>query len=316
MSLQKQIFILFGIFFSIFLSNAQDHSLSISTSDSVKPNYLMSNGISVTDSIVNYGKMYLNKPYRHGSPGADSFDCSGFTSFVYRNFGYKLHHSSAEQAGQFDTVNRNEIRIGDLVYFAGRWRSSRVGHVGIVVAAKENGEFDFIHAAVHSGVIISNSSENYYTKRYIKANRVIAQNPMLTIFPSLSKTENTIPESIIPIPFSTPVKQTNKIIGSEYHHVKSGETLSSIALKYGISLAELKQKNNIKSNKIIRNQRLKVKDEEAILVTEPITEIADNSTKVLDKTNKPETEELEITSTELIVRKHRVRKGEIGRAHV
>ena len=159
MVFQKHIFILFCIVFSIAFSNAQmqsDQNLN-APSDSINTNYLAPRQIAITDSIVNYGKMFLNAPYHYGSPGSNSFDCSGFTSFVYRNFGYNLHRSSREQAEQFDTVKRDQLKTGDLVYFAGRRRSNRVGHVGIVIDAKETGEFNFIHAAVHSGVTISSS---------------------------------------------------------------------------------------------------------------------------------------------------------------
>ncbi|MEI7503492.1 MAG: NlpC/P60 family protein, partial [Paludibacter sp.] len=58
--------------------------------DSLNINFLSPNQISLSDSVVNYGKLFLNTPYHYGSTGSDSFDCSGFTSYVYNNFGYSL----------------------------------------------------------------------------------------------------------------------------------------------------------------------------------------------------------------------------------
>jgi LysM repeat protein len=260
------------ILLSIQISYAQKLPGLISASaDSTKLNYLSPGMISITDSIVNYGKIFLNTPYHHGSEGSTSFDCSGFTSFVYRNFGYNLGRSSDEQANQFQAINRDQLKEGDLVYFSGRRRSHRVGHVGIVVSAKE-GNFNFIHASVHDGVIISNSDEDYYKRRYIMANRVINNNQFLAVN---THKKQTITDNIFATQTKTVSQLTKKVIPAEYHRVKSGETLSSIANKFGLTVAELKSKNNLKGSKINPKQKLKVKDQEIYSVAEPV-QLADN----------------------------------------
>jgi len=242
---------------------------------------MVSNHIMLTDSVVNFGKLFLNTPYHYGSPGISSFDCSGFTSHVYRNFGYTLGRSSSDQAKQFDSIDRTQLKAGDLVFFSGSRRSKRVGHVGIVTNAKENGEFDFIHAAVHSGVTISNSNEEYYTRRFVKASRVIGTNQLLAISKFVSNDHRQNKDTLRFTPQISPFRTINKNIPAEYHHVKSGETLSSISKKYGMSVAELKRKNNIKGNKLSLKQSLMVKDEETVLVAQTV-ESAEN------KTNSPE----------------------------
>lgn len=278
MTLQKKIILLSFSLLSISYSWAQKSTESNPSTlkDSLNINFLSPNQISLTDSIVNYGKLFLNTPYHYGSTGTDTFDCSGFTSYVYRNFGYTLQRNSADQAQQFDTIDRSQLKTGDLVFFSGRGRSKRVGHVGIVVAAKENGEFDFIHSAVHSGVTISNSTESYYTKRFIKANRVIGFDPMLAVNQSIKTDNITVPEQPTIIPFSGKVQKSKKIIPAEYHRVKSGETLSSIAEKFGMTIAELKDKNDLRGSKINRNQKLLVREEETIMLVKAAkTEMAD-----------------------------------------
>ncbi|MDP4240314.1 MAG: LysM peptidoglycan-binding domain-containing protein [Bacteroidota bacterium] len=241
-----------------------------SVTDSIKINHFYPNHVLLTDSIINYGKIFLNTPYHYGSPGVASFDCSGFTSHVFRNFGYNLERSSADQAKQFDSIDRTQLKAGDLVFFSGRHKSKHVGHVGIVVSAKENGEFDFIHSAVHKGVTISNSNEDYYTKRFIKASRVVGADQMLAISKFVARSENQSKDAPAFTPVSTPVQTIRKVIPAEYHHVKSGETLSSISKKYGMTVEELKQRNNIKGNKLNPKQRLKIKDEETDMVVEPV----------------------------------------------
>lgn len=132
------------------------------------------NPIVHPDSLVSYAREYIGTPYGYGQSNGKRFDCSGFTSFVFRHYGYTLARSSREQYLEGDSVERGQWQVGDLVFFAGRnGGQSRVGHVGIVV--ESNGEqFDFIHASTSRGVIVSHSTERYYASRYIGARRVLA----------------------------------------------------------------------------------------------------------------------------------------------
>jgi len=297
---------------STFFSIAQKQlgNLKDATSDSITISTFSLSKIPITDSIINYGKLFLNKPYRYGAGGDSAFDCSGFTSFVYRNFGYNLLRSSAEQAQQFDSVHRHQLKVGDLVYFAGRRRSKHVGHVGIVTNPRENGAFDFIHAAVRSGVIISSSEEAYYTQRFVKANRVIGNNSLLNL-PTLVNLDENLNNSVItPVPF--PVKQTKTIVAAKYHKVKSGETLSSISEKYGLSVAQLKRKNHLRGSTINPKQRLKIKDEETIMIVEPMNQISKNENIQIDTTSaiKTELSKSNLATNTSVIKTHFVKKGE------
>jgi LysM repeat protein len=146
---------------------------------------------AVQHDVVEYGKKYLNTPYRYAGTGPSSFDCSGFTSFVFRKFGYNLNPSSAGQARQGDAINStSELEVGDLVFFEGNSRNGRVGHVGIVSDIRKGGRFKFIHASTSNGVIISSSEEPYYKTRYLRGGRVIKDTPK-------KKQEPTTEETVI-----------------------------------------------------------------------------------------------------------------------
>jgi len=94
--------------------------------------------------IVDVAKRYLGRPYSWGASGPGSFDCSGFTMFVYAQVGVSLPHSSRAQIGCGERVGRDDLAPGDLVFFGG----SRIHHVGIYVG---NGQY--IHAP-HSGDVV------------------------------------------------------------------------------------------------------------------------------------------------------------------
>lgn len=134
--------------------------------------------IRTRNEIVDFGKKYLNTPYKYAATGPSSFDCSGYTSFVFGKFGYKLDQSSAGQARQAITIRRKEeLEVGDLVFFEGRSHNGRVGHVGIVSDKGRRGQFKFIHASTSNGVIITSSDEPYYQQRYLRGGRILKDLP-------------------------------------------------------------------------------------------------------------------------------------------
>ena len=128
------------------------------------------------NDLLSEARSHMGKRYSSGSKGPNAFDCSGFSSYVYRQFGYQLSPSSRDQyANEGEKVERKELRKGDLVFFSGRSVKGGVGHVGIVVEADEKGNFSFIHAATSKGITISSCNEPYYAARFIGGKRVIAE---------------------------------------------------------------------------------------------------------------------------------------------
>ncbi|MCQ2138440.1 MAG: NlpC/P60 family protein [Bacteroidales bacterium] len=131
---------------------------------------------ALADQIIEEARTHLGAPYVYGSKGPRSFDCSGFTRFVFSKFGYELSPNSASQVGQGRRVSGHvsNLQKGDLVFFSGRGGRGRVGHVGIFIEPDESGDgFRFIHAAVHGGIRISNVKEPYYASRFLGACRII-----------------------------------------------------------------------------------------------------------------------------------------------
>lgn len=78
--------------------------------------------------VVNIARRYIGAPYVWAASGPNSFDCSGFTMFVYRQVGVSLPHSSRAQIGYGERVSRSNLEPGDLVFFG-----SPIHHVGIYV---------------------------------------------------------------------------------------------------------------------------------------------------------------------------------------
>ena len=131
---------------------------------------------ALADRLIDDAKALLGTPYHYGSPGPRSFDCSGFTGYIYRKYGYDLERSSGGQARQGREVSGpwSNLQKGDIVVFAARRNTNRVGHVGIFIElSADNKDFTFIHAAVKGGVIVSHITENYYSTRFLGARRIL-----------------------------------------------------------------------------------------------------------------------------------------------
>lgn len=135
-------------------------------------NHISAETDQLLNDLLTEAKSHLGKRYARGSKGPKAFDCSGFSSYVFRQFGYNLSASSAAQYSQGEKVERKNLRKGDLVFFTGRRIGNSVGHVGIVISADENGDFKFIHAATSKGISIASCS-GYYEGRYLGARRII-----------------------------------------------------------------------------------------------------------------------------------------------
>lgn len=123
------------------------------------------------EDIVAYAKKYLGYDYVYGGASpSKGFDCSGFTYYVYKHFGYTLSRSSTAQASNGIKVAKKDLQPGDLVIYKNT-SLTRIGHVGIYI-----GDNKMIHASEPGvGVIITDiDSKAYnYPARYVTARRII-----------------------------------------------------------------------------------------------------------------------------------------------
>lgn len=132
--------------------------------------------VEMISDLLSEARTHTGKKYRYGAKGPNNFDCSGFTGYVYNQFGFTLNASSSGQYKEGEPVENGNLRPGDLVFFTSPRSRGGVGHVGIVVTAdNENNTFSFIHAAIGGGIEIQNSTAPYYKKRYVGARRIITE---------------------------------------------------------------------------------------------------------------------------------------------
>ena len=144
-----------------------------------EPDSTQENPRKVADAIIKEAGRHLGKPYLYGGNGPQSFDCTGFTCYVFNKFGYKLSRTSADQAhdGREVKGGYDKLQKGDIIIFGGRNNKKTPGHVGIFIAADSLAQsFTFIHAC-NSGVTISHIDEPYYAQRFIGVRRILPDFP-------------------------------------------------------------------------------------------------------------------------------------------
>ena len=122
-------------------------------------------------AVIAYAKTLLGKPYVWGAQGPNSFDCSGFTYYVFKNkAGIVLPRTSSEQSKYGTYVSWNNLRAGDLVFFdTNGANNGQVSHVGLYMG---NGQM--IHASYsQKKIVIANMNTNYYKNSFVNGRRVL-----------------------------------------------------------------------------------------------------------------------------------------------
>lgn len=135
--------------------------------------YVSGEFITLTDSmpavnsdlgsqLVAYAKQFLGCSYIYGSSGPNSFDCSGFTSYVFKHFGYTLNRSAADQYSNGTVIDQSQMQPGDLILWRAYGSSKTATHVGIYI-----GNNQYIHASSTKKCVTINDMDYAANSRYV-----------------------------------------------------------------------------------------------------------------------------------------------------
>ena len=127
------------------------------------------------NQLIGFAKKLIGIPYRYATSNPDvGFDCSGFVSYVFKNFGFTVPRSSREFVTTGKPVALENAKVGDVLIFTGsNPKVRKIGHVGIIYSI-DGDEIHFIHASSGraNGVTIT-PLNTYYKSRFIKAVSII-----------------------------------------------------------------------------------------------------------------------------------------------
>ncbi|KOP36274.1 peptidoglycan endopeptidase [Flavobacterium sp. WLB] len=129
------------------------------------------------DSIIVFAKKYLGTPYLYASSNPEKgFDCSGFVSYVFGNFGMTLPRSSSGYKNLGTALKPEDFKVGDILVFYGYKDKTVIGHLGIICEA-DGMQSKFIHASSGKAqqVTITSLATEHYTNRFYKCIDVISK---------------------------------------------------------------------------------------------------------------------------------------------
>ena len=123
---------------------------------------------SSVDKVISIAKQQLGKKYVWGSEGPNTFDCSGFTMYSFKNgAGVNLPRVSREQSKYGKYVSKGNLQKGDLIFFDTNG-DGVVNHVGIYI-----GNDEFIHSSSGAGKVLISKLSGYYNSKFTNARRVL-----------------------------------------------------------------------------------------------------------------------------------------------
>jgi len=100
-------------------------------------------------------------------------DCSGLTGNAFEAIHISLPRMADAQALMGEKIKMNNLRPGDLLFFATGKKRRVITHVGIVTEVKSKDNVKFIHASTSLGVVETNLYSDYYIKRFRIARRIV-----------------------------------------------------------------------------------------------------------------------------------------------
>lgn len=125
--------------------------------------------------IVNYAATLEGTPYKEMGKDEAGFDCSGFVSYVFREFAIEIPSASKEMIAYGEEVDLEQSLPGDIIFFTGSDSSRREpGHVGIIVS-KPGEPLTFIHtsSSKKNGCVKYSQFIPYFQHRYLGTRRIL-----------------------------------------------------------------------------------------------------------------------------------------------
>lgn len=122
--------------------------------------------------VINTARSYTGTPYKFGGTTRSGMDCSALIYHSFYPVGVTMPRMSSDQSQMGKKISKNDIKPGDLLFFATSRKRKRVTHAGIATEVSR-GDIRFIHSSTSLGVSEDYLSNNYWSKAFLFARRVL-----------------------------------------------------------------------------------------------------------------------------------------------
>lgn len=161
-------------------------------------------------NITSYALSLIGVDYRFGGNSPESgLDCSGLIRYVFQQAtGISLPRSARDQARVGESIKRDDLQPGDLVFF--NTRRFQFSHVGLYI-----GDNRFIHAPSSGGTVeVSNLDNRYWQKAFNGARRIVAGLPDVTAL-VIQSAQAAAPSSTPSVAKGATAGDSKKIVANE-----------------------------------------------------------------------------------------------------
>ena len=147
-------------------TSSTNNSSNTNTPSNTKPKPKPAPKPSTGNGVISDAHSLKGISYQWGGTTTSGFDCSGYTSFVYKKNGINLPRTAAAQYAAYPKVSKSSIRAGDLVFFSSSPGGGSITHVGISLGGTQ-----YIGSQSSTGVAVTSFSSGYWGDRYVGAAR-------------------------------------------------------------------------------------------------------------------------------------------------
>lgn len=130
--------------------------------------YSAVDALALRAQILKLTQKQLGARYVMGGSRPGAFDCSGLSYYIYGKQGISLHRGGSSQPGDGIVVAKEDLQIGDLVFFREPGESYVMSHMGIYA-----GDNRIIHASSSKGVTYADLDSYWFKDYYLCARRII-----------------------------------------------------------------------------------------------------------------------------------------------
>ena len=123
--------------------------------------------------IIRAASDLVGTPYRYGGASPSGFDCSGLLYYLYGGVVPSFPRTAAGQSGSGRFVDKNDLRPGDLVFYATGSSRTAVTHAALYIG--DNALIQAVSEGPHTGVVITDMDERYWKNRYVTSRRILRQ---------------------------------------------------------------------------------------------------------------------------------------------